>query len=476
VNEKGEFVCTEFEGGPLVATQYDFFYCSKTLADAVPPTTNDMEIQVVEAPPINITPAMLEEGREITNVRVVVPSAKRAVRGTVRDEKGQPIAGAKLGMFNGMANAETLSGGDGAFALTRIRPNGIPMSVSLLKSLHETHFPLRVDHPDYEPLSMGVVVGNDGVGIKLHERRRGRISGTVMDARTNKPIPVSKVWVGEVVTDYGEKRLVSMLGSADMCIAGRFVRNDIPAGVATLWASAKGYGMARVSPVQVRGNEETADIKILLEPEGVVQVRPNLAAYPPRGTKINYVCAYKEGEDSGDSYEAEKQEDGTYRLGLVPGRYEVIMSVHTLWDKENSRSASICHGAVVELLMGETSTVEIGAPGGAIVQGTTPTLSDGQILMFALRKGVQEAALGKGYAESIYRVGNGPLDFHRDGVIMYGWGGGMGMDGQYNVNHLPAGTLTLTALLYDAGTGQIRQQSEVFTVGDGETTTVDFEF
>ena len=126
--------------------------------------------------------------------------------------------------------------------------------------------------------------------------------------------------------------------------------------------------------------------------------------------------------------------------------------------------------------MGETSTVEIGAPGGVTVQGTTPTLSDGQILMLALRMGAQATELPSGYAESIYRAATRPLDFHRDRVIMYGWGGGMGMDGQYNVNHLPAGTLTLTALLYDAGTGQIRQQSEVFTVGDGETTTVDFEF
>jgi hypothetical protein len=93
----------------------------------------------------------------------------------VRDEKGQPIAGAKLSMFNGAANAETLSGGDGGFALTRIRPNALFISASLLKSLRQTHFPLRVDHPDYEPLSMGVVMGDDGVDIRLHERRRGRI-------------------------------------------------------------------------------------------------------------------------------------------------------------------------------------------------------------------------------------------------------------------------------------------------------------
>jgi RNA polymerase sigma factor (sigma-70 family) len=474
VNEKGEFVCTDSEKGPLQAEEYEFFYCAKRLTDEAA-TRIAHTIPPVEAPNIEITPVMLAEDREIQDIRVVVPSAKRVVRGMVRDEEGQPVSGAGVVMHISIPNAETVTDPDGRFTLTRVRPNRMEMSVEILKSMTDDfYYPITVCHPDYECADVDAKTGDENVEVTLYAKRRGSVKGMVVDARTDKPLLTPKVWIGRMVTNYGETKVLSYALNAPVQLGGVFHLKDLPAGSATLWASAPGYGTAFISPVRIEADTDSADVVIRLEPEGIIETRANLDRYP-KGALVAFDTAIKNGASREDCFVNVGGTCGFYHV--APGRYEVAMGVNTTWDAEHYGGGTVCYSTSVEVEEGKTTTVELGTPGNGAVQGVLTPLADGQTMRFTVRKGPHDTPVSDDWGDTRFQPkGLGTQRLAVEDIFIWGMHDKQFNGNQFYVGFLSAGTFTVTALLYDEATQQVRQQSKVFTVGDCETATIDFAF
>lgn len=123
----------------------------------------------------------LEAGTTQDGVELLVRRGK-TIAGAVVDDLGAPIAGARVLAAIGQEHVKVESGADGRFAIPNLRDDGVYLVVARKAGYGS---------PTGVQASNEFTAGTSGIEIVLE--RRGRISGSVTDAKTGAPVPAFTV-------------------------------------------------------------------------------------------------------------------------------------------------------------------------------------------------------------------------------------------------------------------------------------------
>ncbi len=212
-----------------------------------------------------------------TQAQDVILTRAAALTGRIVDERGMPIEGAigrlaAAGVtgrraFFAMIQGDTAfrSGRDGSFIATRLAPGD-----------GQT---LTVQHPDYEPRTIGGIALQTSAVARVNVVLRSGLSarGIVKDER-GQPIAAAEV---ELIR---ETRFQSRGGGAQFSFVGgpgsrprketgadgRFEFKGLAAGDYTLTATKKGYGRERVDPVKIAEGKASEPIEVVVRPGATI--------------------------------------------------------------------------------------------------------------------------------------------------------------------------------------------------------------
>jgi len=243
--------------------------------------------------------------------------AEGLVGGVVVDDRGMPVAGARVDVSAASgAPRRLVSDGRGRF-----RADGLPPGP----------YRLEVVHGDYAPARLAGVPAEDGVTVTL--QLGGGIDGTVRDARTGE---VPRGLTLELVS--GARKVPLVVDRR-----GHFEGLALPTGKAVVSARAPGY-VSRALPVDVPAAERPReitlrDVELELERGGSVAGRVTDAdGDPVAGADVTTSSAHTRTDARGD-----------YHLdGVAPGRVTV-------------RAESAAHGAAdeIEVRSGDESRLDL---------------------------------------------------------------------------------------------------------------------
>jgi protocatechuate 3,4-dioxygenase beta subunit len=212
-----------------------------------------------------------------TDAQDVILTRAASLSGRVVDERGLPIEGASgrltaageggrrafMAMIRG--DAAFRSARDGSFTSTRLAPGA-----------GQT---LTVQHPDYEPRTIGGVSLHPSAPARVNVVLRSGLSarGIVKDER-GQPIP------GAEVELMREMRFQSRGGQAQFSFVGgpgtrprketgadgRFEFKGLATGDYTLTVTKRGYGRERVDPVKIADGRASEPIEVVVRPGATI--------------------------------------------------------------------------------------------------------------------------------------------------------------------------------------------------------------
>ncbi len=239
--------------------------------------------------------------------------APTLVSARVVDENGAPLRGALLRSELGGPGAR--SGSDGRVELSVLLP-AQPASMSF-----ELHAPGRASHGERiaaragEPVFLGTVVLGPG----------GAVAGRVLDVN-GQPIEGARISVAEVELperELRQRRMTADFSSVPMTETGRdgaFQLQGLGVGFTRLWASGDGYLANFTGQIEVRAEEESYGIEIVLQDLGAKNVVRGIVLDPSGAPVPNAQLDYRHSSEttgtttSGDS---DAGQDGRFEF-LLP--------------------------------------------------------------------------------------------------------------------------------------------------------------
>ena len=203
-----------------------------------------------------VTRLQLGEAQQLQGLRLVLgEKGGLAIEGAVTDSNGDPVAHAQLMAFGtDRVSSSVYADDSGRFRITGLDPGNYRLSV------HASGF-------DSSQASTSATAGTSGVQIIL--LANGALSGRVVDDRTGEPIPEFELfYMKGGAQAFGPGLLMNRREVRDP--DGRFARDSVYAGPATLTARAPGFGTAFIT-VEVLPGEIVSGLEIRIRPsEGIV--------------------------------------------------------------------------------------------------------------------------------------------------------------------------------------------------------------
>jgi protocatechuate 3,4-dioxygenase beta subunit len=243
-----------------------------------------------------------------------------ALAGTVVDEQARPVVGATVearAPATAVWRSRAATDGQGSFALAGL-PAGEPLEVT-------------VRHPDFVPARLADLAA-PAEGVEVVLRAGAVLSGRVVDA-SGRGVPEAVV-LASVTARPGEGTGAAAgppeVDQRGVDPEGRFRFADLPAGTATVRASAPGYQPADRAGVEIDAAAPVGEeIELVLEPAaalaGVVRA-PDGA--PAAGARVTVLRPASAAPAAASAF---ADHGGGFRLdGLEPGPIEV-MAEHDHW-------------------------------------------------------------------------------------------------------------------------------------------------
>ena len=367
----------------------------------------------------------LEDGENKTGVRLVLEtSGKETTRGTVRNTRGEPVAGADLqGWSSQGGSIQARTSSDGSFVIRDV-PAG--------------SFQVDVRHGDYTSVQVDITAGDESAEIVLQDR--GAIEGRVLHGRTRQPIADFRLAVlaYDMQTVQMNPSMVRN-GSGRHDAQGYFIEESVEAKENILVAEASGYAKAYV-PVQVMPGQTTRGVEVLLLPEAFVEG----VVVSPSGNGVFGARVF----DGPPPNEWQRDQvaltttdrEGRFQLeGLSP---ETTMI--SAWHPDYAAGSA-------NVVLGSSQVTEV------VIRLTTGAAIEGVV-----RVG------GVGKAEAYVGVTSASNQQDQRGVQTESTGG-------YELAGLTPGSGTAYAS-YQTASGQHRNMQKTVELQDGLVTRVDFDF
>jgi protocatechuate 3,4-dioxygenase beta subunit len=188
-------------------------------------------------------------------------SAGGSIAGIVVDERGAPVTSYLLAVESFQPSGE---GGPRA-PVGRSRPVSNPAGEFLLEGLPPGRYVLTASaegRPPTRSSAVDVGVGSGARGVRIELARGARLTGTVLDAETRRPIADARVAL-DAVTSTGANAIAGATTDA----SGAYALEGVPPGPFSVRASAEGYRAKIVSGLTTRGAPSIRE-DILLQPHG----------------------------------------------------------------------------------------------------------------------------------------------------------------------------------------------------------------
>ncbi|MCC6694289.1 MAG: sigma-70 family RNA polymerase sigma factor [Candidatus Hydrogenedentes bacterium] len=253
----------------------------------------------------------VKEGERLTGVRVPYAGEGLVIAGRVTDEDGIPLEGIMVQALHGMHPRDAHTQADGTYRITQLEPGVYPL--------------MALDNK-YQNEQQSVESGTEGVDFVL--RRRGTVSGRVVDGETGEPLKSFEVYqMGGVAStvDSSNERWFDRVEDAE----GRFTMENVVLDEATIIAKADGY-MPAFEVVQLDSGQHLEGVTMKLSRgrilEGIVvdasgspvegaSILLGPALYVPQGMNEDFLDA-----ETAKAARARTQADGTFTLaGMAPG-------------------------------------------------------------------------------------------------------------------------------------------------------------
>jgi large repetitive protein len=340
-------------------------------------------------------------------------SSGAVVRGTVEDERGQPVGRASLNISGQRRAVPVLSSEDGTFEFTGVRESE---RATITASL-----PGRYARSN----SFAVMAGAEVEGIRLTMKASCRVTGRVELQDGGSPLGAT---VRAVPGDVLKQPWALRQGGAGVPVApdGSFIIDDAPPGAVTLVAQVPEHPTGLSEVLQLSGGTEMAGVVIRIERGHVLTGEVVLAG--GGGVAGAAIRVYGRGTPGslpgrglpwggGQATVAQTDSSGEFTLsGLAPGSYTVTADKDGLIPA-SQRNVDPASGTPIQLEMtaGETISGTVEDDGGQPVSGMSVTLQKqegrgGQLSQAT--SGPDGAFTLKGVPEGVYKV-----------TASSGWGG-----------------------------------------------------
>jgi len=314
----------------------------------------------------------LKAGERKDHLEIRLPlNRNRAIEGRVLDPSGRPLANASVWATTlgnrsvGLLSSKTP--GTGIFHI-----GSILTTCAAALSTEEIHeLSVHAWCENYEPGRVdGVAVGTKGLEVVLILERRGRIACRLYDAHTGDTISEAEVYLLHTDTAWGESRpnihvkgQISSRKGATKDPSGRFILEEIPAGLASLLVNTEQYGALAKDDIAVVAGE-TTEVSIPLETCGLVCARvPDSEKLSEEGwwlTSGPIQIGAAHGElplkDLRERVKAEipcsldEPTSKTHQhIHLAPGRYDLRMSLscYNLDDRVETPGSAYIRGTAI---------------------------------------------------------------------------------------------------------------------------------
>ncbi|MCC6695194.1 MAG: sigma-70 family RNA polymerase sigma factor [Candidatus Hydrogenedentes bacterium] len=369
----------------------------------------------------------LQEGEHRTGIRVPYDGEGLVIAGRVTNEKGEPMAGAFVGVANGLRPRHTYTDENGFYRFTQLPPGTFPVGASF--DGYEDIDGLLHD----ERL---IASGTEGVDIVL--RRKGSVTGQVVDADTGEPIPVFGIMqFGGTASslDSESERSMRTIKNKD----GQFTMKNVGLDEATIAIKADGY-MPAFEVVHLTSGEHVEGITLELH----------------RGGTLNGLVVAESGNPIGGA--------GVF-VGSLP------------WPGGGNAGT---HGARVVTDDGGAFTLTDLLPGQLRISCAHSDYAPGSIETIVPQPAgsspVRLVLKRPGDVEGTVSVGGVPQD--GASVMAFYAHSETNRDGTFRLSHLPVDGVEITAALPAAGMPGYfgRRMNKWVMLEPGQTMQVDFDF
>ena len=328
-------------------------------------------------------PVQVAEGQTVSNIYfpleplAATQTAGAAIAGQVRDQVGNPVGDATIGV-DGAAPAAAISGSDGRYRLADL-PDGT--------------YDLSVTKDGYRPARLsGVRSGSTTADVVLEST--ASLDAQVVSAGTGAPIPTFEV---DYVDNGDTGRRLWDSPERIQSTNGGFVIDGLYAGRLTLGVRAEGY-QPEVRELNLEPGA-VERIEVALRAEGRFEGRVlNSAGEPVEGAYI-FRGTVPQGPDWQQRAVARTDARGVYALEAAPPKGEYLTAFHPEYQ---AAAATASHGGTITLPEGgvilgtvtaagsalagaEVSVVPAGAPADRAVR--TVTAADGRFEFLGLTPG-----------------------------------------------------------------------------------------
>jgi hypothetical protein len=235
-----------------------------------------------------------------------------AIEGSVIDSKGNPIAKAQISAYqldgdNGSGHSDDR----GQFRITGLDPGEYRLSA------HASGY-------DSSQPNIPASAGSSGAQIIL--LATGTLTGRVVDDHTGEPIPEFELFYRKGDAEsFGPGLLMNRREVRDP--DGRFVRDGVYAGPATLTARAPGYTTGFTS-VEALSGETISDVEIRIRPsEGLVGKVVDSTGQPVDGAQVFFEVIPDESWRKNQTF-ATTSSDGRFEIDSVPDGLKRLAAYH----------------------------------------------------------------------------------------------------------------------------------------------------
>jgi uncharacterized GH25 family protein len=461
----------------------------------LPAGTFDLLVRAHGYAPLTVPSLAVPEGKGTTDLGMVALAPGAAVLGLVVDPKGEPIAGAEVraaaaqqeGMpilrphDNGPADAVTAA--DGSFRIDDRSPGE---SVNL-----------TITHPSYGPGSLPGVAVPAAAPVRVVLQPAGRVAGRTVDA-DGKPVAGATVYLSEqTAVSFGGQTAMVGSGRGHRGVTddeGGFAFEGVSPGSLRLTAQAPRYQEAELANLELKGGEDLSSLEIVLKAGATIEGRVLSPDGPMPDAEVTVVES-SAGDFGYSSLRARTDGDGQYRIdGVPPGKRTLEARAEGYRRAVRDVEVAARTPAVdFQLERGLEASGRVVDDGGAPVAGAQLILIAGRDFRDAQRTlseadggfriaGLQEGsytlrASKEGYASDpkglmvnlagasasgleVRLSGGGTVSGRVTGLefsqlsrvrvsAQFLYNGRVDPEGNYQIQHLPPGTYTVTAVVPD---------------------------
>jgi len=305
-------------------------------------------------------------GQHVTGLEIVLPTESHFIEGRVLNERREPIANVQVSARKAEAADDYASTKTGVTGVFRI------------EGFHSDSMDVEFNHPEYATWKIRCLAATSDLEVILPSG--ASVSGVVIDADTDRPIPEATITAMDVQIEDGMNLAPSHEGLAIVATtdsAGAYTLVFVPPGTAMIRAEAEGYKTTTRDNVEVRSGTQTVNVDFSLRRVGRLEGTVVFGQLPGYESAQCTILASRLGGagETTDLSTGKPDEGGRYAMDMTVGMHRVRAELRA---RSKAGFAALVQDAEVSIRPDETTYQDFRFEDTGIVRGSLSLHQDEQ--------------------------------------------------------------------------------------------------